>query len=53
MAVRQFERRQARRGLNGRRPRLLKLLADPFAQAIMIEHRDRLMRFGCEYVEVK
>ena len=38
-------------GLNGRRPKLLKLLADPVAQTIVVEHRDRLMRFGSEYVE--
>jgi predicted site-specific integrase-resolvase len=31
--------------------RLLKVLADPFAQTIVVEHRDRLMRFGGEYVE--
>jgi predicted site-specific integrase-resolvase len=33
------------------RPKLLKLLADPAVQTIVVEHRDRLMRFGCEYVE--
>ena len=38
-------------GLNGRRPRLLKLLADKSTCAIVVEHRDRLMRFGSEYVE--
>lgn len=38
-------------GLNGRRPKLLRLLSDPAAQTIVVEHRDRLMRFGCEYVE--
>jgi predicted site-specific integrase-resolvase len=31
--------------------RLLKVLADPFAQRIVVEHRDRRMRFGGEYVE--
>lgn len=38
-------------GLNGRRPKLLKLLADRSASVVLVEHRDRLMRFGCEYVE--
>jgi putative resolvase len=38
-------------GLNGHRPKLMKLLADPKVQAIVVEHRDRLMRFGAEYVE--
>jgi len=37
--------------LNGRRPRLKKLLSDPKVQVIIVEHRDRLMRFGAEYVE--
>jgi predicted site-specific integrase-resolvase len=38
-------------GLNGHRPKLMKLLADPDISAIVVEHRDRLMRFGVEYVE--
>jgi Predicted site-specific integrase-resolvase len=38
-------------GLNGHRPKLMKLLADPCVSAIVVEHRDRLMRFGAEYVE--
>jgi predicted site-specific integrase-resolvase len=38
-------------GLNGHRPKLMKLLADPAVAAIVVEHRDRLMRFGAEYVE--
>ncbi|ABZ84026.1 resolvase, n terminal domain [Heliomicrobium modesticaldum Ice1] len=38
-------------GLNGRRPKLMKLLADPKVKVIVVEHRDRLMRFGFEYVE--
>jgi putative resolvase len=36
-------------GLNGHRPKLMKLLSDP--SVIVVEHRDRLMRFGFEYVE--
>jgi len=38
-------------GLNGHRPKLMKLLADKSIEAILVEHRDRLMRFGAEYVE--
>jgi predicted site-specific integrase-resolvase len=38
-------------GLNGHRPKLMKLLADPAIRIIVVEHRDRLMRFGAEYVE--
>lgn len=38
-------------GLNGHRPMLMKLLADPAITVIIVEHRDRLMRFGAEYVE--
>jgi putative resolvase len=38
-------------GLNGHRPKLMKLLGDPSISAIVVEHRDRLMRFGSEYVE--
>jgi putative resolvase len=38
-------------GLNGKRPKLLKLLADPTVKKIVVEHRDRLARFGVEYIE--
>ena len=38
-------------GLNGHRPKLLRLLADPTIRTVAVEHRDRLMRFGAEYVE--
>ncbi len=38
-------------GLNGHRPKLMKLLQDPQITTIVVEHRDRLMRFGFEYVE--
>ena len=38
-------------GLNGRRPKLTKLLADMTVGAIVVEHRERLMRFGFEYGE--
>ena len=38
-------------GLNGKRPKLLKLLADSSVKKIVVEHRDRLARFGVEYIE--
>ncbi len=38
-------------GLTGRRRRLMRLLADPEVSTIIVEHRDRLARFGAEYVE--
>ena len=33
-------------GVNGRRPKLLQLLANPEMQTIVVEHRDRFMGFG-------
>lgn len=38
-------------GLNGHRKGMLRLLSNPDIQIIIVEHRDRLMRFGLEYVE--
>jgi putative resolvase len=38
-------------GMNGRRPRLRRLLADPTVTMIVVEHRDRLARFGVEHLE--
>ena len=38
-------------GLNGDRAKIVKLLADPDARTIVVEHRDRLVRFGSEYIE--
>lgn len=38
-------------GLNGRRAKLRRLLADPTATTIVVEHRDRLARFGVEHLE--
>lgn len=35
-------------GLNGRRPKLARLLRDPSVSVIVVEHRDRLARFGLE-----
>jgi predicted site-specific integrase-resolvase len=38
-------------GLNDQRPKLLKLLTDTSIGTIVIEHRDRLTRFGYHYIE--
>jgi putative resolvase len=38
-------------GLNAKRTKLRRLLADPQATTIVVEHRDRLARFGVEYLE--
>ena len=38
-------------GLNGNRRRLRRLVADRTVKTIVVEHRDRLCRFGCEYLE--
>jgi putative resolvase len=37
-------------GLNGNRPKLARLLRDPRATVIVVEHRDRLARFGVEHL---
>ncbi len=37
-------------GLNGSRSKLKALLSDPAVGVIVVEHRDRLARFGVEYV---
>ena len=37
--------------LNGQRPKLEKLLADTSIGTIVIENRDRLIRFGSHYIE--
>jgi putative resolvase len=37
-------------GMNGKRIKLRRLLADPQATTIVVEHGDRLARFGVEYV---
>jgi putative resolvase len=38
-------------GFNGHRRAVLKILRNPKVHTVILEHRDRLMRFGCEYVE--
>ena len=37
--------------LNGHRPKLQKLLSNSKIKILLVEHSDRLMRFGIEYVE--
>lgn len=38
-------------GMNAKRRRLARLLADPTASTVVVEHRDRLARFGVEHLE--
>lgn len=38
-------------GINDNRQKLLKLLADPTLTVIVVEHKDRLTRFGFRYIE--
>ena len=38
-------------GVNDKRPKLLKLLTDPTITLIVVEHKDRLTRFGFHYIE--
>jgi len=38
-------------GLNGHRAKVMRLLADPSVHTVVVEHRDRLARFGSEYIE--
>jgi putative resolvase len=38
-------------GMNGRRPKLDRLLSDPDVGTIVVEHRDRLARVGVEHLE--
>ena len=38
-------------GLNGKRPKLRRILPDPSASVVVVEHRDRLARFGVEHLE--
>ena len=37
-------------GVNDTRPKLLKLLTDPTVGQIVVEHKDRLTRFGFNYI---
>jgi len=38
-------------GVNDTRPKLLKLITDPTIKTIVVEHKDRLTRFGFNYIE--
>ena len=38
-------------GLNDRRPKLRKILRDPTVHTVIVEHRERLARFGVSMVE--
>jgi len=38
-------------GMNGKRRKLLNILSDPEVTHVVVEHRDRFMRFGSEFVE--
>jgi putative resolvase len=38
-------------GLNGKRPKLRRVLSDPSASVVVVEHRDRLARFGVEHLD--
>jgi putative resolvase len=38
-------------GLDGRRPKLARLLADAHVGTIVVEHRDRLARFGVQHLQ--
>jgi putative resolvase len=37
--------------LNGKRPKLRRVLSDPDAKVIGVEHRDRVARFGVKQLE--
>jgi putative resolvase len=38
-------------GLNGKRVKFRRILSDPSAMVVVVEHRDRLARFGVEHSE--
>jgi putative resolvase len=38
-------------GMNGRRPKLRRILSDPSVTVIVVEYRDRLARFGTEALD--
>jgi putative resolvase len=43
--------REVGSGLNGKRPKPRRILSDPAATVIVVEHRDRLARFGVEHLD--
>ncbi|BCI84603.1 hypothetical protein MTY66_62280 (plasmid) [Mycolicibacterium sp. TY66] len=38
-------------GFNGNRPKIRRVLSDPSAKVLVVEHRDRLALFGVEHLE--
>jgi putative resolvase len=38
-------------GMNGHRRKLARILGDPTVTTVVVEHRDRLARFGVEYLD--
>lgn len=42
---------EAGSGLNAKRPKLRRILSDPAVRVMVVEHRDRLARFGVEHLE--
>jgi putative resolvase len=43
--------REAGSGLNGKRPKLRRILSDPSATVVVAEYRDRLVRFRVEHLD--
>lgn len=39
-------------GLNDKRPKLIKILTNPEISRIVVEHHDRLTRFGFNYIQI-
>ncbi len=39
-------------GVNDSRPKVLKVLADPAVETLVVEHKDRATRFGFRYIEM-
>jgi putative resolvase len=37
-------------GLGGKRPKLARILSDPSSTVVVVEHRDRLARFGVQHL---
>jgi putative resolvase len=38
-------------GLNGKSPKMTRILSDPSASVIVVEYRDRMARFGVEHLD--
>lgn len=46
-----WEGKEIGSGVNDTRPKLMRLLTDPTVRVIVVEHKDRLTRFGYNYLE--